>query len=124
MGTMGRSACGRVVMMGQVILWSTRSSLLKAKSKPSSSPARNSYAGGECGCRRHVRRQARVASTSREVEKKAQVSRLWDIDPGTLTRTVCSGGLHEEGSWVRHVPCARELRLFRVLCCGDSVHYL
>ena len=34
------------------------------------------------------------------------------------------GGLHEEGSWVRHVPCAREFRLFEVLCCQDCVHYL
>jgi hypothetical protein len=34
------------------------------------------------------------------------------------------GGLHGEGPWVRHVPRARELRLFEVLCCGDSVQYL
>ena len=33
-GTIGRSACGRSVMIGQVTLWSIRSSLLNARSKP------------------------------------------------------------------------------------------
>ena len=32
-GTIGRSFCGRSVMIGQVMLWSMRSSLLKARSK-------------------------------------------------------------------------------------------
>ena len=40
-GTIGRSACGRRVMIGQVMLWSTRSSLLNARSKPASIPPRS-----------------------------------------------------------------------------------
>src|SRR5213080_3118184 len=40
----GQICLWRVVMMGQVMLWSTRSSLLNAKSKPASSPARRRYA--------------------------------------------------------------------------------
>ena len=40
-GTIGRSAWGRRVMIGQVMLWSTRSSLLKARSNPASRPWRS-----------------------------------------------------------------------------------
>ena len=43
-GTIGRSACGRSVMIGQVTLWSIRSSLLKARSKPLSRPSRRMWA--------------------------------------------------------------------------------
>jgi protocatechuate 4,5-dioxygenase, beta chain len=40
-GTIGRSACGRRVMIGQVMLWSTRNSLLNARSNPASIPPRS-----------------------------------------------------------------------------------
>src|SRR5215475_4616925 len=41
MGTIGRSASGRKVISGQVMLWSIRSSLLNARSKPASIPSRS-----------------------------------------------------------------------------------
>ena len=42
-GTIGRSASGRRVMSGQVMLWSILSSLLNARSKPASMPSRSRY---------------------------------------------------------------------------------